>query len=98
MIRIDRGTSPRVVVVSNHRPNNVVSPVAQWEPQQCTNEHPREMIYTLQPISLVPDDLEQGSLQLSRAAQPRSSVGIAPYLMGVVLGLIMALGVFVGAA
>ena len=94
MIRIDRGTSPRVVVVSNHRPNNVVSPVAQWEPQQCTNEHPREMIYTLQPISLVPDDLEQGSLQLSRAAQPRSSVGIAPYLMG----LIMALGVFVGAA
>ncbi|MDK8485803.1 hypothetical protein QP940_01105 [Corynebacterium pseudodiphtheriticum] len=56
------------------------------------------MIYTLQPISLVPDDLEQGSLQLSRATQPRSSVGIAPYLMGVALGLIMALGVFVGAA
>lgn len=98
MIRIDRGTSPRVVMVSNHRPNNVVPPVAQWEPQQCTNEHPRETIYTLQPISLVPDDLEQGSLQLFRTAQPRPAVGIAPYLMGVVLGLIMALGVFVGAA
>ena len=98
MIRIDRGTSPRVVMVSNHRPNNVVSPVAQWEPQKGTNEHHREMIYPLQPISLVPDDLEQGSLQLSRTAQPRPAVGIAPYLMGVVLGLIMALGVFVGAA